>query len=283
MQDPWSIIPQASRAEISVACSGRDPMCWEVLNDVWVSYPTLASEGEGFNPHKKNVYEDALYRSEEERHEYDYHIEANLRTIALLEPIAARISMMDHEERQAFRLKPGLVINALHDNPCNAVPVVLARLKQKDEEWKRCQREWNKVWREVDARNYYKSLDHQGVNFKSSDKKAITSKAFVAEIESRRIQQIQRRLALDASLPRPKVDHQMTYQLDDLNVLVDVVKLSFSFLDRAAYNKADCDRIESFLHEDDEDDESEVATDDESTDGQRRKGRHHNDFKKESA
>lgn len=316
------------RAEIRVACSGRDPMCWEVLNDVWVSYPTLASEAEGFNPHKKNVYEDALYRSEEERHEYDYHIEANLRTIALLEPIAARISMMDHEERQAFRLKPGLggqsksiyqrvikkiygrdhgveVINALHDNPCNAVPVVLARLKQKDEEWKRCQREWNKVWREVDARNYYKSLDHQGVNFKSADKKAITSKAFVAEIESRRIQQIQRRLALDASLPRPKVDHQMTYQLDDLNVLVDVVKLSFSFLDRAAYNKADCDRIESFLRgflprlvgidervfeemingdvvvdEDDEDDESEVATDDESTDGQRRKGRHHNDLRR---
>ena len=64
--------------------------------------------------------------------------------------------MMDPEERQAFRLKPGLggqsksiyqrvikkvygrdhgaeVINALHDNPCNAVLVVLTRLKQKDE------------------------------------------------------------------------------------------------------------------------------------------------------
>lgn len=258
------------KSEINLACSGRDPMCWEVLNDTWVSHPTLASEGESFNPHKKNVYEDALYRSEEERHEYDYHIEANLRTIALLEPIAARINMMDPEERQAFRLKPGLggqsksiyqrvikkvygrehgieVINALHDNPCNAVPVVLARLKQKDEEWKRCQREWNKVWREVDARNYYKSLDHQGVNFKTADKKAITSKALVSEIESRRIQQLQRRLAVDASLPRARINHQLTYKLDDLNVLVDVVKLAFSFLDRAAYNKADCDRIEALL------------------------------------
>ncbi|UZJ52825.1 hypothetical protein CBS101457_002145 [Exobasidium rhododendri] len=258
------------KSEVNLACSGRDPMCWEVLNDAWVSHPTLASEGESFNPHKKNVYEDALYRSEEERHEYDYHIEANLRTIALLEPIAARISMMDPEERQAFRLKPGLggqsksiyqrvikkvygrehgieVIGALHDNPCNAVPVVLARLKQKDEEWKRCQREWNKVWREVDARNYYKSLDHQGVNFKTADKKAITSKALVAEIESRRIQQLQRRLAIDATLPRPRVNHQLTYKIDDLNVLVDVVKLAFSFLDRAAYNKADCDRIEALL------------------------------------
>lgn len=317
------------KSEVSVACSGRDPMCWEVLNDSWVCHPTLASEGEGFNPHKKNVYEDALYRSEEERHEYDYHIEANLRTIALLEPIAARISMMDPEERQAFRLKPGLggqsksiyqrvikkiygrdhgveVINALHDNPCNAVPVVLARLKQKDEEWKRCQREWNKVWREVDARNYYKSLDHQGVNFKSTDKKAITSKAFVAEIESRRIQQLQRRLALDASLPRPKVDHQLTYQIDDLNVLVDVVKLAFSFLDRAAYNKADCDRIEALLRGyvprmlgldervfeelvngdvvldgDDDDAASEGVTDDESPEGsQKRRQRHQSDLRR---
>ncbi len=192
------------KSEISLACSGRDPMCWEVLNDVWVSHPTWASEGESFNPHKKNIYEDALYRSEEERHEYDYHIEANLRTIALLEPIAARISTMDNEERAAFRLKPGLggqsksiyqrvikkvygrepgleVIAALHDNPCVAVPVVLARLKQKDEEWKRAQREWNKVWREVDARNYYKSLDHQ-----ASSSRPATRRRSPAKPSSRR-------------------------------------------------------------------------------------------------
>lgn len=260
------------KSEINLACSGRDPMCWEVLNDMWVSHPTWASEGESFNPHKKNVYEDALYRSEEERHEYDYHIEANLRTIALLEPIAARISTMDAEERAAFRLKPGLggqsksiyqrvikkvygrehgleVIAALHDNPCVAVPVVLARLKQKDEEWKRAQREWNKVWREVDARNYYKSLDHQGVNFKASDKKALTTKALVAEIEARRTQQQQRRLTIDPSLPRPKPRHQFAYPLDDMQVLTDVLKLVFSFLDRAAggYSTSDRERIEAFL------------------------------------
>lgn len=260
------------KSEVELACSGRDPMCWEVLNDSWVSHPTWASEGEGFNPHKKNPYEDALYRSEEERHEYDYHIEANLRTIALLEPIAARISTMDNEEKVAFRLKPGLggqsksiyqrvikkvygreqgleVINALHDTPCVAVPIVLHRLKQKDEEWKRAQREWNKVWREVDARNYYKSLDHQGVNFKASDKKSITAKAFVAEIEARKIQQQQRRLTLDPTLPRPKPRHQLVYVMDDMTVLTDVLKLAFSFLDRStgSYSSNDRERIEAFL------------------------------------
>jgi paired amphipathic helix protein Sin3a len=33
----------------------------------------------------------------------------------------------------------GEVIDALHNNPAIAVPVVLKRLKQKDEEWKKSQ------------------------------------------------------------------------------------------------------------------------------------------------
>jgi len=241
--------------EVKLSCSGRDALCWEVLNDGWVSHPTWASEGESFNPHKKNVYEDALYRSEEERHEYDYHIEANLRTIALLEPIAARIAVMDADERASFRLKPGLggqsksiyqriikkvygrqhgleVIAALHDNPCVAVPIVLARLKQKDEEWKRAQREWNKMWREVDARNFYKALDHQGVNFKSTDKKTITTKALVNEIESLVATQQQRRLTLDPSLPRLAPRYQLSFAMNDPHVLADVLRLVAHYLDR---------------------------------------------------
>ncbi|SHO78234.1 Similar to S.cerevisiae protein SIN3 (Component of both the Rpd3S and Rpd3L histone deacetylase complexes) [Malassezia sympodialis ATCC 42132] len=260
-------------SEVNLSCSGRDALCWEVLNDGWVSYPTWASEGESFNPHKKNVYEDALYRSEEERHEYDYHIEANLRTIALLEPIAARIAVMDAEERAAFRLKPGLggqsksiyqriikkvygrshgleVIAALHDNPSVAVPVVLARLKQKDEEWKRAQREWNKVWREVDARNFYKALDHQGVNFKSTDKKAITNKAFVQEMETLQAAQQQRRLAADPSLPRLVPRFQLAYAVHDTDVLVHVLQLLAQFLERSSASTGahDRPRVLSVLH-----------------------------------
>lgn len=167
--------------EINMQCSGRDKLCWEVLNDEWVSVMSLGSE-EVFLAHRKNPFEEALHRSEEERHEYDFHIEANLRTIALLEPIAAKIATMSPKERETFRLKPGLggqskslyqriikkvygkeigreVIAALHENPCVSVPIVLARLKQKDEEWKRALREWNRVWREVDAKNFYRSLD----------------------------------------------------------------------------------------------------------------------------
>lgn len=109
-------------------------------------------------------------------------IESNTRSIAVLEPIVARIGLMSMEERSSFRLKPGLggqstsfyeriikkiygrdygqeAIQALYDSPSVAAPIILNRMKQKDDEWKRALREWNRVWREVDAKNYYRSLD----------------------------------------------------------------------------------------------------------------------------
>ena len=94
---------------MQLSCSGRDALCWDVLNDDLVSHPTSMWYSEdGFIPHLKNPFEQALLKSEEERHEYDYYIEANMRTIALLEPIASRIAQMEPDERAAFRLKPGL-------------------------------------------------------------------------------------------------------------------------------------------------------------------------------
>ena len=75
------------------------------------------------------------------------------------------------------------MIEALHHNPAIAVPIVLKRLKQKDEEWKRSQREWNKVWREIDMKNFSKALDHQAVNFKNNDRKSVVQKYLISEIE----------------------------------------------------------------------------------------------------
>ena len=227
-------------------------MCWEVLNDEWVSHPTWAAEDAApFMAHKKNAYEEALHKSEEERHEYDYHIEANLRALALLEPVAAKIAMMDADERANFTLKNGLggpsksiyqriikkvygkemgpeVIKALHENPVVAVPIVHERLKAKDEEWKKAQREWNRVWREQDAKNFYKALDHQGVAFKNTDKKNLAPKSFIAEIEARKREATSLRLALKSVRPGP----QFTFDFADLEVVKDVIKLLISYLDR---------------------------------------------------
>ncbi|KLT42069.1 hypothetical protein CC85DRAFT_285843 [Cutaneotrichosporon oleaginosum] len=260
--------------EINLNCTGRDAMCWEVLNDEWASHPTWAAEDAApFLAHRKNAYEEALHKSEEERHEYDFHIEANLRTIALLEPLYNKIQSMDEEERRHFNLKSGLgghsrsiyqrilkkvygkelgpdIIKALHENPVIALPIVLERLKAKDDEWKKAQREWNRVWREQDAKNFYKALDHQGVTFKSQDKKTIAPKTIIAEIEARRREQVNARNAMAQPGAQPRPRHQYAFEFKDVEVLKDALKLVFGFLDRmATINQNDKERIEQQLRD----------------------------------
>lgn len=58
------------------------------------------------------------------------------------------------------------------------------RLKAKEEEWREAQQGFNKLWREQYEKAYLKSLDHQGVNFKQNDVKALRSKSLLNEIES---------------------------------------------------------------------------------------------------
>ncbi|EJD05455.1 uncharacterized protein FOMMEDRAFT_118525 [Fomitiporia mediterranea MF3/22] len=260
-------------SEANVPCSGRDEMCKSVLNDEWVTHPTWASEDSGFYTHKKNAYEEALHRSEEERHEYDFHIEAISRTIATLEPFHLKIMQLSPEERATSKQKMPLsgvnkaihqriikkiygreagleVIQAMHDSPAIAIPIVFARLKQKEEEWKKAQREWNKVWREIDSRNYQKSLDHQGIIFKASDKKAITAKTFLNQIESAREEQMSRRASLiDPLFARTRPRYHMAFVIEDTDVLSDLFKLTFSLLDRMQHHisVADRRRIEGFL------------------------------------
>lgn len=260
--------------EIRLACSGRDQLCRSVLNDVWVSHPTWASEEAGFISHKKNAFEEQLHKSEEERHEYHVQLEALARTIALFEPVNARIEEMTSEERAAFRLKADFggpsksiyhrilkkvygrdagseIIQAIQECPSFAVPVVFARLKAKDEEWRRAQREWNKTWREVDAKNFYKSLDHQGIVFKTNDKRCITAKHFVGNIETIKAEQMQKR---ERERQRPSFaagssGHQLEFDLSQTSVLQDILRLVYSFLDHshAHYSAQERRLIAGFL------------------------------------
>lgn len=277
-----------------MACSGRDRLCWSVLNDVWVSHPTWASEEAGFMTHKKNTFEDTLHKSEEERHEFQVQIEGLTRMIAVLDPLEARIEGMSAEERAAFRLKPNLggtaraiyertikkiygvdagneVLRSLQDTPAVAVPVVLARLRRKDDEWRRAQREWNRTWREVDGKNFYKALDHQGITFKPNDKKNTTAKSFVLEIENVKAAQLRKRdgirnskvgggadgsrgssgspLAAATGPSTRPLGYQLQYQFEHVGVLHDSVKMIFSYLDHSPQQFGPQERraIEKFL------------------------------------
>ncbi|KAK9242525.1 hypothetical protein V1506DRAFT_509342 [Lipomyces tetrasporus] len=255
------------KSETHQPCSGRDEMCWEVLNDEWVSHPTWASEDSGFVAHRKNQFEEVLHRIEEERHEYDHNVEGNLRTVQILEPIANRVANMTPEEKAEFKLMPGLghssksiyqrivkkvydrergqeVIDALHENPAVAVPIVLKRLKQKDEEWKRAQREWNKVWRETEARVFYKSLDHQGLTFKQADKKTLTTKFLVNEIDMIKKEQLNKRL--NPLTPGPK--YQMQCVFENSETINDVIRLVNCHLEHSTtFSSNDREKMDGFV------------------------------------
>ncbi|XP_058419628.1 paired amphipathic helix protein Sin3b isoform X4 [Diceros bicornis minor] len=186
-------------------CSGRTAICKEVLNDTWVSFPSW-SEDSTFVSSKKTPYEEQLHRCEDERFELDVVLETNLATIRVLESVQKKLSRMAPEDQEKFRLDDCLggtseviqrraihriygdkapeIIESLKKNPVTAVPVVLKRLKAKEEEWREAQQGFNKIWREQYEKAYLKSLDHQAVNFKQNDTKALRSKSLLNEIES---------------------------------------------------------------------------------------------------
>lgn len=217
-------------------------MCNAVLNDEWASHPTWASEDSGFVAHRKNAFEEGLHRIEEERHDYDFNIEANVKCIQLLEPIAQQMLNLTPQERETFQMPPGLggsstsifkrVLKKIYGNekgldvvadmltdPFAVVPVVLARLKQKDEEWRFTQREWEKVWQAQTEIMHLKSLDHMGIQVKQNDKRNLSAKHLVDVIKTKHEEQRRLRSSKN-TVPR----YQFTYELGDREVILDLLR-----------------------------------------------------------
>lgn len=259
----YRLLPKRERERV---CSGRDELCRSVLNDEWASHPTWASEDSGFIAHRKNAFEEGLHRIEEERHDYDFNIEACNRTIQQLEPIANQLLTMKQEDRTNFVLPPGLggqsetiykrvimkiygrekgkdVIKELFAMPWSVVPVLLHRLKTKLEDWKAAQREWEKVWRDQTQKIFWKSLDHQSINVKQADKRHFQPKSLTNEIQVR--YEEQKRLQTIQEIPQP--DHQFLYSFQDEDVLCDVARLMLRFADNNT--GADFSKVPVFVKE----------------------------------
>ena len=81
--------------------------------------------------------------------------------------------------RRIYGDKSADIIDGLKRNPVVAVPLVVRRLKAKDQEWRDVQKSFNKVWREQNE-----SLDHQGMLFKQNDIRQIRSKSLLNEVET---------------------------------------------------------------------------------------------------
>ena len=257
----YRLLPKRERVK---PCSGRDELCNSVLNDEWASHPTWASEDSGFIAHRKNVHEEGLHRIEEERHDYDYNVEACSRTIQLLEPLAQNLRRMSNEEQVAYQLPPGLggqsetiyqrvimklygrekgheVIKHLLEHPYQVIPVLLNRCKERLESWKMAQREWEKVWREQTQKMFWKSLDHQGANARTSDRRQFQTKQLQQEVQTRLEENNKSPNTSDRG--KPQVEVQMT----DNGVVVDATWMVLVYVEVAG--AADNPRLGPFIRE----------------------------------
>ncbi|KAI5859667.1 hypothetical protein GGS23DRAFT_584614 [Durotheca rogersii] len=254
------------RKEKLKPCGGRDEMCNAVLNDEWASHPTWASEDSGFVAHRKNAFEEGLHRIEEERHDYDFNIEANVKCIQLLEPIAQQMLNLTPQERETFQMPAGLggsstsifrrvlkkiygldkgidVVNDMFTDPFAVVPVVLARLKQKDEEWRFTQREWEKVWQAQTEIMHLKSLDHMGIQVKQNDKRNLSAKHLVDVIKTKHEEQ-QRLRSSRTKVPR----YQFAYELSDQEVILDLLRFMVLYgMNNGHHSASEKDRIVEFF------------------------------------
>lgn len=186
-------------------CSSRTDLCNEVLNDTWVSFP-LWSEDTTFGNSKITAYQEFLYRCEDERFELQIVIDSVTDTIKILEDVCEKIAEMTPEEQANFKLddrlggssevlqkksiqriygdKANQIIDGLKEKPCIAVPIALRRLKSKTQDWKEHQERFNKCWKELNIKNYQKSLCNDASTFKQNDQKDTKTKNLLQEAEA---------------------------------------------------------------------------------------------------
>ncbi|PIN24928.1 hypothetical protein CDL12_02316 [Handroanthus impetiginosus] len=224
--------------------SRRTKIGAEVLNDHWVSV-TSGSEDYSFKHMRKNQYEESLFRCEDDRFELDMLLESvnatTKRVEELLDSINADINNTDssfhiEDHLTALNLRcierlygdHGLdVMDVLRKNAPLALPVILTRLKQKQEEWARCRSDFNKIWAEIYAKNYHKSLDHRSFYFKQQDTKNLSAKALLTEIKEmseRNQNEDEMILSIGAGYRQPIRPH-MKFEYPDHDIQEDLYQL----------------------------------------------------------
>ncbi|EEC78333.1 hypothetical protein OsI_18074 [Oryza sativa Indica Group] len=180
--------------------SCRTDLGASVLNDLWVSV-TSGSEDYSFKHMRKNQYEESLFRCEDDRFELDMLLESVIVAIKRVEELIEKmqdysiipdspIRIDEHWTPLNLRCIERLygdhgldVMDVLRQNASVALPVILTRLKQKQEEWSSAGPDFNKVWAEIYAKNYHKSVDHRSFYFKQQDTKNLSTKALLAAIK----------------------------------------------------------------------------------------------------
>ncbi|EPY49396.1 SIN3 family co-repressor Pst3 [Schizosaccharomyces cryophilus OY26] len=238
-------------------CSGRDALANSVLND---EYILVAPKLTGIKnvKHSENQYLQALQLVEDERYEYDRILSVNQRAIKLLAELCEPVNDEEHIRslnktldrkaliRSAFHTVYGkehstTAFDALVKNSRRAAPVLLKRLKLKDQEWRRCKREWNKIWRQIELKNSSLALDERCCKIEGKDRRALSYNRILNEIDD--IYQHQKH-----GIGHVKQGFQFSQVLNDRQIFLNILRLSDAQLSNSSfYSYADKGRISAVL------------------------------------
>jgi paired amphipathic helix protein Sin3a len=173
--------------------SGQSGMDASVLNSTLICVPARRGPRMVWSPdeydgpaERHNIYEENMFKVEDERFEMDMAIERNVMAMRMVEPIAEEVTRLRENEekdgqpigRMQYKLRSRQlrsdqanaiarlygdrgdeVLQHLSRNPVAVLPIVYQRLRQKDAEWRRVKSELMKRWNDICEKNYEGSLD----------------------------------------------------------------------------------------------------------------------------
>ncbi|KAK6090810.1 hypothetical protein P3W45_000055 [Vairimorpha bombi] len=175
----------------------QDAIAKEVLNTTCVSCPTFESEDANFVFLKRNMYEDCVFRAEDDRSEASLVIERLDYFIQSLEIVYSNLGD-DELSVKDLGMSPGIVKEVLKNiyedsaseilegiltNPKTSIPVLIKRLYTVNKEYRERLRQKHKVWNEQVDRAYYKALDTNGPYYKNQEKSNFSTKVLIQEAE----------------------------------------------------------------------------------------------------
>ncbi|KAL6589555.1 hypothetical protein U3516DRAFT_771977 [Neocallimastix sp. 'constans'] len=237
----------------NLICTGKDDLCKSVLNDKYISR-SISIDGKTPNYIPINIYDEVLYNCEDERYKYDYNLTLCRSTIELFELMAIKFSNMSNEEKSNFKffdLIDDDIIDAINNKPAEALPLLLKRLKQKEEEWSHSQYEWNKIWCQIDKNNREKALDHLASSYKEDEKLNLNNQVFIKQIERLYKEGLVHHHTEDFTMDEDSYDDNKKYHYSlkflDSNVLQDLHILIRQYLKAENITGEEYDKVENFF------------------------------------
>lgn len=177
----------------SIISTGRYGPTQDEINDQWFTVGR-GSEDYSFKVMRRNIFEDALFKCEDERFELDININNLSSAISLLQQIqrdaAAAADREDEYKipektmaspklipiRKVFAEAAVTLIAKMQVAPLQVIPVLVSGLTQKYDELILKKRDYNRIWRDICEKNYSKSLDHKSFYFKQAERKLTNTK-----------------------------------------------------------------------------------------------------------